>query len=69
MGLGASGGNALGFQNACIGGTANGQQCLPGCFSTADCADLPGTLCLLMTSVDGFSVNVCAPMPDASVGD
>lgn len=64
-GLGAAGGNALGFANACIRTTSNGNQCSPGCAADSNCESFPGTYCLATTSVDGLSVSVCVSPPDA----
>jgi hypothetical protein len=65
VGLGADGGNALNLPNACIESAASGETCTPGCAVDADCVDFPGTFCFATTSVDGLSVHVCAPSPDA----
>jgi hypothetical protein len=68
IGLGAAGGNVLGLPNACILTTSNGDECVPGCQSDADCAGFPGTFCFVTQSVDALSVSVCAPMADAGTG-
>lgn len=64
-GLGPAGGNALGFQNACIVTATAGDQCLPGCAADSDCSSFPGAFCFATTSSEGLSVRVCAATPDA----
>ncbi len=64
-GLGAGGGNALGFPNACIVTSAAGEECEPGCTQDSDCSAFPGSFCFATTSSEGASVRVCVPPPDA----
>ncbi|MFO0547336.1 MAG: hypothetical protein U0271_03050 [Polyangiaceae bacterium] len=44
----------------CMLNNAGDQLCFIGCDSSADCAAYPGTSCQSYTTVDNFTVNVCA---------
>jgi hypothetical protein len=64
-GLGAGGGNELGFPNACVATASAGGQCRPGCQTDSDCALFQGSFCLATTSSEGVSVQTCASPLDA----
>jgi hypothetical protein len=62
-GIGPSGGNALGRENACIHSSSSGDLCFPGCSVNSDCALFPTTYCFATTSVDGLVATICMSSP------
>jgi len=65
-GLGPSGGNLRGEQNACVGTATSGDVCFPGCgLSSSDCASFPAATCSSTTSVEGATVAICESVSDA----
>ncbi len=62
-GIGPNGGNFDGKPSACVSSGA-GFLCAPGCTTSGDCVEFPGTFCLATKNISGNAVSVCAPQPD-----